>query len=137
MGTRRRFAVFLCAEEPEYVEKKYGGYFHVFVRLLSEEGEAWDLYHVARGHFPDDHEIDSYDGFVVTGSCHDAHGNDAWICRLVALLKKLHAMQKKVLADVQLVARSIGCHVGATTSGSDKWAPRNDTFLDNYLYFES
>ena len=93
----QKFAVLLCAEESEYVRNKYGGYFGVFVRMLAEEGETWDVFHVSRGEFPDDEEIGSYDGYVITGSCNDAHGNDVWICRLIALLKQLDSLKKKVL----------------------------------------
>lgn len=93
----RRFAVLLCAEDSEYVKKMYGGYFGVFLRMLGEEGEIWDSYRVAAGEFPDDGDIGIYDGFVVTGSCSDAHSNDPWICQLLILLKKLNALKKKVL----------------------------------------
>lgn len=93
----KRFAVLLCAEDTEYVKKIYGGYFGVFVGMLAEEGEMWDVYQVCLGEFPDDDEIEAIDGFVITGSCNDAHGNDAWICKLLNLLKKLDSMKKKIL----------------------------------------
>uniref|UniRef100_A0A6N2LIV4 Glutamine amidotransferase domain-containing protein n=1 Tax=Salix viminalis TaxID=40686 RepID=A0A6N2LIV4_SALVM len=76
----KRFAVLLCAEDSEYVTKMYGGYFGVFVRMLAEEGEAWSVYRVVSGEFPEDDEIDTFDGFVITGSCNDAHSNDI-LCR--------------------------------------------------------
>ncbi|KAF7803781.1 gamma-glutamyl peptidase 5-like [Senna tora] len=88
----------MCADDSEYVRKMYGGYFGVFIRMLAEEGEAWHVYRVSSGEIPeDDDEIDLYDGFVITGSCNDAHGNDAWIHRLLALLHKLDSMKKKIL----------------------------------------
>lgn len=93
----KKFAVLLCAEDSEYVKKKYGGYFGVFVRMLAEEGETWDFFRVAHGEFPTDDEIGEFDGFVITGSCNDAHGNDLWICKLLNLLKKIDSMKKKVL----------------------------------------
>lgn len=87
----------MCAEDSEYVKKVYGGYFGVFVRMLAEEGERWDVYKVACGEFPDDNELDLYDGFVITGSCSDAHGNDAWVRDLLSLLNKLNSMNIKLL----------------------------------------
>ncbi|GMY20212.1 gamma-glutamyl peptidase 5 [Fagus crenata] len=42
----KRFAVLLCAEDSDYMKKMYGGYFGVFVRMLAEEGETWDVYRV-------------------------------------------------------------------------------------------
>ena len=93
----KRFAILLCAEDSDYVKKLYGGYFGVFVRMLAEEGEIWNVYRVASGEFPKDDEIGLFDGFVITGSCNDAHGNDVWICKLLNLLKKLDSMKKTIL----------------------------------------
>ncbi|XP_076958841.1 gamma-glutamyl peptidase 5-like [Bidens hawaiensis] len=118
----KRFAVLLCAEDSEYVKKRYGGYFGVFVRMLAEDGEVWDVFRVCTGQFPTDEQIGLYEGFVITGSCNDAHGNDAWICNLLVLLKKLDAMTKKVLGICfghQILARSLGGKVARATSGWD------------------
>ncbi|KAK1567072.1 hypothetical protein Q3G72_007761 [Acer saccharum] len=118
----KRFALLLCGEDSEYVKKKYGGYFGVFVKMLAEEGEAWDLYRVASGEFPDDDEIGSYDGYVISGSCSDAHGNDDWICKLVALLNKLDSMKTKVLGFCfghQILARALGGKTGRSIKGWD------------------
>lgn len=93
----KRFGVLLCAEDSEYVKTKYGGYFGVFVEMLAEEGETWDMFRVVAGQFPDDKEIELYDGFVITGSCNDAHGNDVWICKLLSLINKLNSMKKRLL----------------------------------------
>lgn len=94
---RKRFAVLLCAEDSEYVKKFYGGYFKVFVELLGEEGEIWDIYRAARGELPAEEDVDAYDGFVITGSCSDAHGEDVWIKELVEFLKIIESRRKKVL----------------------------------------
>ncbi|KAJ4847914.1 hypothetical protein Tsubulata_011750 [Turnera subulata] len=118
----KRFAVLLCAEDSEYVKKMYGGYFGVFVQMLGEEGETWDMFRVAGGEFPDDEEIKAFDGFVITGSCSDAHGDDAWICKLLMLLKKLDSMKKKILGICfghQILCRALGGKTGRASSGWD------------------
>lgn len=82
------------------MKNKYGGYFGVFKGMLgteAEEEEMWDLYKVVAGEFPSNGDIGFYDGFVITGSCSDAHGDDGWICELLVLLKKLHSMKKRIL----------------------------------------
>ncbi|XP_022149138.1 gamma-glutamyl peptidase 5-like [Momordica charantia] len=118
----KRFAVLLCAEDSEYVKKKYGGYFGVFVKMLGEEGEAWDLFRVAAGEFPADDSLAGYDGFVITGSCNDAHGDDPWICRLINLLRTLASLNKRILGICfghQILGRALGGKTGRGKSGWD------------------
>ncbi|XP_028782925.1 gamma-glutamyl peptidase 5-like [Neltuma alba] len=119
----KRYAVLLCAEDSEYVRKKYGGYFGVFFRMLAEEGETWDVYKVVSGEFPEeDGDLDVYDGFVITGSCNDAHGNDAWIHRLITLIQKLDSMKKKILGICfghQILCRALGGKVSRSPTGWD------------------
>ncbi|KAK9112906.1 hypothetical protein Scep_020425 [Stephania cephalantha] len=119
---QKRFAVLLCAQDSEYVKAKYGGYFGVFVGFLSDEGEIWDVYRVSNGEFPEEEDLDLYDGFVITGSSSDAHGNDLWVCELVNLLKKLDSMKKKVLGICfghQVLGRALGGKTGRSMTGWD------------------
>lgn len=97
MEVERRFALLLAAPDSDYVRKMYGGYFHVFVKAFGEEGETWDLFRVVEGEFPDSEDLAKYDGFVVSGSPADAHGDDLWVLELCCLLQTLDAMKKKVL----------------------------------------
>ncbi|CAH9125696.1 unnamed protein product [Cuscuta epithymum] len=122
MEEGKKFAVLLCAEDSEYVKQNYGGYYGVFLRMLAEEGETWSVFRVARGEFPADDEIGEFDGYVITGSCGDAHGNDVWICDLLSLVTKLDAMKKKVLGICfghQILGRALGGKTGRATAGWD------------------
>ncbi|MED6197203.1 hypothetical protein PIB30_054416 [Stylosanthes scabra] len=119
---KKRFGVLLCAEDSELVRKKYGGYFGVFARMLAEEGEIWDVYRVARGEFPEDDELALYNGFVITGSCNDAHGNDPWIHQLLNFLQKLNSINIKVLGICfghQILGRALGGKVIRSPTGWD------------------
>ncbi|KAL5562700.1 hypothetical protein UlMin_032447 [Ulmus minor] len=122
MGENKKFAILLCADDTDYVKKMYGGYFGVFMRMLEEDGESWELYRVTRGEFPEEDELETFDGFVLTGSSKDAHGNDLWICRLLNLLKLLDSMKKKVLGICfghQILSRALGGKSGRSMTGWD------------------
>lgn len=93
----KRYALLLAAADSDYVKKVYGGYFNVFVAAFGEEGETWDRYRVVEGEFPDMDDLHKYDGFVISGSPHDAYANDYWILKLCFLLQTLDAMEKKIL----------------------------------------
>ena len=91
------YAVLQCGEDSEYVRKAYSGYFQVFRALLEEDGEAWRVYRAPRGELPTDAEAAGFDGFVISGSCADAHGDEPWILALVDLIQRLHAAGKRIL----------------------------------------
>ncbi|KAE8690982.1 putative GDP-L-fucose synthase 2-like [Hibiscus syriacus] len=118
----RRYALLLAARDSDYVKKVYGGYFNVFVAAFGEEGERWDLFRVVDGEFPALTDLHKYDGFVISGSPHDAYGNDRWILKLCFLLQTLDAMEKKVLGICfghQVLCRSLGGKVGRACGGWD------------------
>lgn len=96
-GGERRYALLLAAKDSEYVTKMYDGYYNVFVQAFGDEGERWDLFRVVEGEFPSAEDLEAYDGFVISGSPHDAYGDDGWILRLCFLVQTLDAMQKRVL----------------------------------------
>ncbi|KAJ0984922.1 hypothetical protein J5N97_003278 [Dioscorea zingiberensis] len=118
----KRYALLLACKDSEYVKKVHGGYFNVFVKAFGEEGERWDLFRVIEGEFPDFEDLQNYDGFIVSGSPHDAYANDFWILRLCDLLQTLFALHKRLLGICfghQVLCRALGGKVGKACRGWD------------------
>jgi glucosinolate gamma-glutamyl hydrolase len=123
-GAGRRYALLMALHDSEYATKTYGGYRNVFVAAFGgeEEGERWDSFRVVDGEFPAQEDLPGYDGFVITGSPHDAYGDEAWIRRLCLLIQTLHAMRKRVLGVCfghQVLCRALGGKVGKARTGWD------------------
>lgn len=124
-GGGRRYALLLALNDSEYARKVYGGYYNVFVDAFGGgggEGESWDCFRVIDGEFPAAEDLGRYDGFVVSGSPHDAYGDDLWILRLCLLIQTLHAMKKRLLGICfghQVLCRALGGRVGKSRSGWD------------------
>ncbi|XP_006412692.2 gamma-glutamyl peptidase 2 [Eutrema salsugineum] len=117
-----RYALFQATPDSEFVKETYGGYFNVFVSAFGEEGEQWDLFRVIDGEFPCDHELEGYDGFVISGSLHDAFSEEDWIIELCSVCHKLDVMKKKILGICfghQIICRVRGGKVGRARRGPD------------------
>ncbi|KAM0952139.1 putative glutamine amidotransferase [Dioscorea sansibarensis] len=123
----KRYAVLLCAEDSEYIKKVHGGYFQVYKSFLGDcngdHQEIWDSYKASNGELPKaDDEIAKYDGFIITGSIRDAHGNDLWVLGLIHLLEKLDFLKKKVLGICfghQILCRALGGKINRAEHGWD------------------
>ncbi|MCO5578316.1 hypothetical protein L7F22_032157 [Adiantum nelumboides] len=116
----RPYAILLAGDATEYVRKVYGGLACLFEKMLSDPGETWHTYHVTDGKFPSDEDIYNYEGFVITGSRHDAHSSEPWVLQLCELIRKLHKQKMKLLGICfghQVISRALGGKTGRSVNG--------------------
>jgi GMP synthase-like glutamine amidotransferase len=77
---------------------------------------VWD---VEEGVYPSDSDVDTVDGFIITGSKSSAYEDKEWIRDLERLVRELHARRKKMVGICfghQVIARALG----GTVAKSDK-----------------
>ena len=92
---------------------EFGEYPDMFVRLVGDANpeatfSTWD---VEEGVHPTQDDIDSVDGFIITGSKSSAYDDKQWIRDLEGLIQRLHAARKKMVGICfghQVVAQALG-----------------------------
>ena len=115
----------------------FGEYPDMFKRLLweADSSVSFAVWDVEEGVHPTDGDIDTVDGFIITGSKSSAYDDKQWIRDLEALIQKLHARRKKMVGICfghQIIAKALG----GVVSKSDKgWGVGIHTYeLDSALF---
>lgn len=120
------------AVRPEWVPD-FGEYPDMFIRLLqADPSVSFSVWDVEEGCHPSETEIDSIDGFIITGSKSSVYDDKQWIRDLEALIQKLHAKRKKMVGICfghQIIAKALGGEVSKSDKG---WGVGIHTYdLDN------
>ena len=120
------------AVRPEWVPD-FGEYPDMFIRLLqADPSVSFSVWDVEEGCHPNETEIDSIDGFIITGSKSSVYDDKQWIRDLEALIQKLHAKRKKMVGICfghQIIAKALGGEVSKSDKG---WGVGIHTYdLDN------
>ncbi|CEP03762.1 hypothetical protein PBRA_003369 [Plasmodiophora brassicae] len=120
MPTPERYAVLVVGHVPPAFLEQYGDYATMYQQLLKEgPHEQWDVYKCIENEFPDEPVLDSYRGYVIGGSRHDAHSDLEWIVKLRQLIKTIYERKKSNLLGVcfghQVIAHSLGGLSGRAT----------------------
>jgi GMP synthase-like glutamine amidotransferase len=108
------------AVRPEWVSE-FGEYPDMFERLVlaAEPSATFSVWDVEEGVYPSDSDVDTVDGFIITGSKSSAYDDKEWIRNLERLVQELHAKRKKMVGICfghQVIARALG----GTVEKSDK-----------------
>jgi GMP synthase-like glutamine amidotransferase len=87
------------------------------LRILKPTFSTWD---VEEGIHPTQDDIDSVDGFIITGSKSSAYDDKQWIRDLEGLIQRLHAARKKMVGICfghQVIAQALGGVVSKSDKG--------------------
>lgn len=89
----------------------YHGYGVMFLSLFERIGTDWhfEIFSVINGDYPAN--IDDFDAYLITGSKHDAFGDDDWILRLGDYCRQLYQAGKPQIGICfghQLLAHALG-----------------------------
>ena len=101
---------------------QFGEYPEMFVQLVGNANpeatfSTWD---VEEGIHPTQDDIDSVDGFIITGSKSSAYEDKQWIRDLEGLIQRLHAARKKMVGICfghQVIAQALGGVVSKSDKG--------------------
>ena len=109
------------AVRPEWVPD-FGEYPDMFKRLLldADASVSFAVWDVEEGVHPTDSDIDTVDGFIITGSKSSAYDDKQWIRDLEVLIQKLHAKRKKIVGICfghQIIAKALGGVVSKSDKG--------------------
>ena len=109
------------AVRPEW-EPTFGEYPDMFERLVrgADSSARFTTWDVEAGIHPSEGEIDSVDGFIITGSKSSVYDDKSWIRDLEGLIQTLHAKRKKMVGICfghQIIAKALGGLVSKSEKG--------------------
>lgn len=101
---------------------EFGEYPDMFVRLVcgANPDATFTTWDVEVGVHPTQDDIDSVDGFIITGSKSSAYDDKQWIRDLEGLIQRLHAARKKMVGICfghQVIAQALGGVVSKSDKG--------------------
>ncbi|XP_046846535.1 gamma-glutamyl peptidase 4-like [Xenia sp. Carnegie-2017] len=118
-SSRKLFGVIVCDSQA-----KWGGPDGIAKRIenmLSIDNAEWKRYRAEYGEFPSEEELNTFQGFYITGSKHSVNDEaQTWIKKLELFIQKAHALKRpKVYGSCfghQAIAKALGGKVGANPS---------------------
>jgi GMP synthase-like glutamine amidotransferase len=143
----RRIAILLTSTDTSDFARRHPNDGEKFTTLLQPLRPDWtfDVVSVKDGEFPD--SVESYDGYVITGSPASVNGPEAWIGRLMELIREIdrrHIPMFGACFGHQAIAVALGGSVtksdkgwglGTAPTHFDRKAPWMEPFRDHLTLF--
>lgn len=135
MSNCKSIALLVCDTPLASVSAEHGDYHVIFTQLLHASGKELGIADIAdkccldpfdvvhKMEYPTDHQLDAYDGLLITGSKASAYEDVEWINRLVAFVARVaitkpHVKIVGICFGHQIVARALG---GRCVRNDGKW----------------
>lgn len=115
-----RISLLKCGTNPRKTRERLGDYDKLFMSLLAQPGQDWDVHDVEHGQFPA--TLGDYGGVVITGSPAAAYDDVPWVKELLRLTRECHDREIPLLATcfgIQVVAQALGGEVRINPAGWD------------------
>lgn len=114
-----QIALLNCDKVDQQLAEKYGEYSDMFIHHLALQDATlkFEVFNVLNNELP---KLNQYDGFLITGSRHNAYDQQPWILQLIAWIQQCEQLQRP-LAGIcfghQIIARALGGKVEKSTKG--------------------
>lgn len=115
-----RLGFLLCDHAIDHLANQFGDYPEMFERAFGEVSDAisWTVYDVTQGQLPTD--INSNDGYLISGSRHGAYEELPWIAPLAELVVSLGELDKPLVGlcfGHQIIGQALGASVRKADAG--------------------
>jgi hypothetical protein len=94
-----RLGVLKCEEWPASWIEKHGDVDELYPSLFRKAGYPIEsrTFRCTQGQLPSKEDIESLDGFCLTGSPSSAYDTDEWISKLYDVIRQIYSMKKKMV----------------------------------------
>ncbi len=114
-----QIALLNCDKVDQQLADKYGEYSDMFIHHLSLQDASieFEVFNVLNNELP---KLNQFDGFLITGSRHNAYDQQPWILQLMSWIQQCEQLQRP-LAGIcfghQVIARALGGKVAKSSKG--------------------
>lgn len=114
-----QIAILNCDRVDKQLAEIHGEYPDMFIKHLSEQDSQlqFEVFNVLNSELP---KLNQFDGFLITGSRHNAYDQQPWILQLVAWVQQCEQLQRP-LAGIcfghQIIARALEGKVEKSSAG--------------------
>ncbi|MEE8433571.1 MAG: type 1 glutamine amidotransferase [bacterium] len=113
-----RYCILKAGRATRATRERIGDFDAMFLRLLSEPDQHWDVFDVEKGRFPP--SLGDYAGVVITGSPASAYDDTPWVKELLNTARACRDGAIPLLGlcfGLQVVAQALGGHVAPNPEG--------------------